>query len=65
MVSYKINPASLQIITSIGVYFRPNGKKIEGEWLNGVQHGECTITETDGTQKIGEWSQGKRVKKLT
>lgn len=53
MVSYKINPASLQIITSIGVYFRPNGKKIEGEWLNGVQHGECTITEADGTQKVG------------
>ena len=55
MVSYKINPMDNKLADyNFNLcFFRPNGKKIEGEWLNGVQHGECTITEADGTQKVG------------
>lgn len=41
---------------------RPDGRKYVGEWKNGLQHGIATFIYSDGTQKKGEWNEGKRTR---
>jgi hypothetical protein len=41
--------------------FRPDGRKYDGEWKNGKQHGIGIYTSASQKTKKGEWSEGKRV----
>ena len=40
---------------------RPDGRKYEGEWKNGKQHGVGVYTSSSGKSKKGEWSEGIRL----
>ncbi|MBU1650403.1 MAG: hypothetical protein KKF37_13735 [Proteobacteria bacterium] len=35
-----------------------DGRKYEGQWLDGLQHGKGTLTAADGTSKSGNWEDG-------
>lgn len=39
---------------------RPDGRKYEGQWENGKQHGIGTYTTSGGKTKRGRWQEGKR-----
>ena len=45
-----------------GTYFYPDGRKFEGQWLNGKRNGHGTLFSSDG-QIIyeGEWKDGDLV----
>jgi hypothetical protein len=45
-----------------GIYIWTDGRKYEGQWLNGKQHGEGKYVLPDGKEKIGIWENGKRIK---
>ena len=45
-----------------GVYTWANGRKYEGEWVNGKQHGKGKLFLLDGTIKTGIWENGIRIK---
>jgi len=38
-----------------------DGRRYEGNWHNGKQHGEGKYFLPDGTVKIGIWEHGKRL----
>ena len=38
----------------------PDGKKYDGGWLDGKQHGRAIYTNSKGQVKTGEWDHGKR-----
>ena len=42
----------------------PDGKKYEGYWYNGKQHGQGRFTNTAGKSRIGVWLNGDRLKWL-
>ena len=42
--------------------FRPDGRKFEGQFRQGQQHGEGTYVNAKGVVKSGTWKEGKRVK---
>ena len=44
--------------------FRPDGRKYEGQWMNGKQHGEGVYTTSNGRTKRGMWVDGKRTQWL-
>ena len=44
---------------------RSDGKKYEGQWANGKQHGKGIITNAIGESQESEWVEGKRVKEQT
>jgi len=44
-----------------GRFFWPDGRKYEGGWRNGKQHGIGTYTSASGKTKQGEWQEGKRL----
>jgi hypothetical protein len=44
------------------VFTWPDGRKYDGEWFNGKQHGEGTYLTSKGETKRGEWKEGKRVR---
>ena len=54
-----------------GTYIWPEqdgkpGKKYEGYWYNGKQHGTGVLTaQKDGEPQIGIWEKGKQVRLLT
>ena len=39
-----------------------NGDRLEGNWLNGKQHGLGVNFKENGVRREGEWRTGKRVK---
>ncbi len=39
---------------------RPDGRKYDGQWLNGKQHGEGVYTTSNNKTKRGQWVDGKR-----
>jgi len=41
---------------------RPDGKKYEGTWLKGKQHGKGIVTNSKGEKQHSEWRDGKRIK---
>ena len=43
-----------------GVFEWPDGRKYDGEWKNGKQHGVGVYTSASGKTKKGQWSEGKR-----
>eukprot|EP01022_Parablepharisma_sp_SALTPOND_P018657 TRINITY_DN3081_c2_g1_i1.p1 TRINITY_DN3081_c2_g1~~TRINITY_DN3081_c2_g1_i1.p1 ORF type:complete len:771 (+),score=47.91 TRINITY_DN3081_c2_g1_i1:288-2600(+) len=46
-------------------YYRPSGKKYQGEWVNGKQSGRGVYINDNGIQKEGIWENGNRIKWLT
>ena len=40
----------------------PDGRKYEGEWLQGKQHGYGKFTTSKDEVKYGIWDEGKRSK---
>ena len=46
------------------LYIRPDGKKYDGKWLNGKQHGKGTYYSVRGEKREGVWKDGKREKWL-
>ena len=42
------------------MYAWADGRKYEGEWKNGKQHGKGKYILLDGTIKTGIWEDGKR-----
>jgi hypothetical protein len=40
---------------------RNDGRKYDGEWLNGKQDGVGNYTTASGKTKQGQWKEGKRV----
>ena len=44
--------------------FRPDGKKYDGNWSEGKQHGKGLYTNVKGVSREGEWENGKRIKWL-
>lgn len=47
-----------------GTFQWADGKKYQGEWVDGKQHGVGYYTNANGVSKKGEWSKGKRLKWL-
>ena len=47
------------------IFSRPDGRKYEGQWHNGKQHGEGVYITAQGQRKKGEWKEGKRVRWIT
>ena len=45
-----------------GIFTWPDGRKYDGEWLNGKQHGVGIYHTSKGEIKKGEWKEGKRIK---
>ncbi len=41
---------------------RPDGRRYEGQWSNGKQHGSGVYYNSQGRRKEGEWNDGKRVR---
>jgi len=39
---------------------RPDGRKYDGQWLNGKQDGVGSYTTASGKTKQGQWKEGKR-----
>lgn len=52
----------LTYIKGYGVYSWADGRRYEGEWKNGKQHGKGKYILLDGTIKTGIWEDGKRAK---
>lgn len=42
----------------------PDGRKYDGEWKNGKQHGLGTYYSSKNEVKRGQWSEGKRIQWL-
>ena len=40
---------------------RPDGKRYEGEWFNGKQHGRGVYTNTKGERKEAKWKDGRKL----
>ena len=40
---------------------RPDGRRYEGGWLDGKQHGKSTYINAKGVVKVGIWEHGKRI----
>ena len=40
---------------------RPDGRKYEGGWLDGKQHGKATYTNAQKKVRVGIWQNGKRL----
>ena len=45
-----------------GIYSWTDGRRYEGQWMNGKQHGEGKYLLPDGKENIGIWEKGKRIK---
>ena len=45
-----------------GVYHWSDGRKYEGYWKDGRQHGEGKYILPNGVVKIGIWEEGKRIR---
>jgi hypothetical protein len=45
----------------MGIFEWPDGRRYEGMWKEGKQHGKGVLYEKDGSQKVGEWIEGKQV----
>lgn len=43
------------------MFFWPDGRKYDGQWVNGKQDGIGTYTSASGKAKRGEWRDGKRI----
>lgn len=43
----------------------PDGRRYEGGWLRGKQHGTALYTDKSGKVKTGLWENGKRTKWIT
>ena len=43
------------------MFYRPDGKMYEGDWMNGKQHGRGTYTNQKGETGECEWIEGKKV----
>lgn len=41
---------------------RPDGRRYEGEWKSGKQHGKGKITNAKGETKEYEWVEGRKVR---
>ena len=39
----------------------PDGRKYEGEWKNGVQHGDAYYHTSKHEVKHGRWENGNRI----
>jgi hypothetical protein len=46
------------------MYQWPDGKRYEGFWSNGQQHGQGKFTNQEGKSRIGIWKEGARIKWL-
>ena len=44
---------------------RPDGRKYDGGWLEGKQHGQANYTNKDNVVKVGIWENGKRQRWLS
>lgn len=44
------------------MFLWPDGRRYEGTWLNGKQHGTGLYHTAKGEAKKGEWAEGKRLK---
>ncbi len=42
-----------------GTYILPDGRKLEGEWVEGVLHGKGTATLSGGVTTPWEWVAGQ------
>ena len=58
MVSLFSNAEINKFMLSI---FRPDGRRYEGGWLDGKQHGKSTYINAKGVVKVGIWEHGKRI----
>ena len=47
------------------ITLRPDGRRYEGFWGNGKQHGKGIYYNAEGRRKEGEWNEGKRVRWIT
>lgn len=47
------------------MFIWPDGRKYDGGWLDGKQHGFGKYYSSSGEIKYGEWKDGKRVKWIT
>lgn len=45
-----------------GILVWPNGRKFEGSWKQGRQHGEGKFTLNNGKAKQGIWNEGVRLR---
>ena len=41
------------------IYFRPDGRKYDGEWLNSLKHGKGADFFANGDRYVGEYKDGK------
>ena len=46
-----------------GIFRWPDGKRFEGNWLKGKQHGQGIYFSGDRISIKGEWQEGKRIKR--
>jgi len=44
-----------------GVFYWPDGRKYDGQWLNGKQDGIGVYSTANGKSRKGEWKDGKRI----
>ena len=44
-----------------GVFYWPDGRKYDGQWLNGKQDGVGVYSTANGKSRKGEWKDGKRI----
>jgi MORN repeat len=47
---------------SFGVFTWPDGRRFEGYWKEGKQHGSGAYYAVNGEKREGEWSDGRRLK---
>ena len=47
-----------------GIYTWADGRKYDGQWVNGKQHGVGKYVMADKSERMGEWLEGKRVRWL-
>jgi hypothetical protein len=45
--------------SGIGAYFWDNGDRYEGEFVDGICHGDGTFTYASGRTITGQWDAGK------
>ena len=45
-------------------YSRPDGRKYDGDWFDGKQHGRGAFISANGRRKLAEWANGKRIRLL-